>query len=164
MTDIKTIVAVSKSIDVLEASKEIQQQLNHPDIKFVLFYCSVAYRLDELAAAMTKTLKDVDIVGCTTAGEITPEGYEQGSVLAIGFSQKYFSISAKIIESMDDFGIVDAQNTMSELTEQCDLKRLTSIKDNSFLLTLLDGLSTKEDQFLQTLNYATYGIPHFGGS
>nr|MBL0711491.1 FIST C-terminal domain-containing protein [Colwellia sp.] len=39
-----------------------------------------------------------------------------------------------------------------------------SIKDNSFLLTLLDGLSTKEDQFLQTLNYATYGIPHFGGS
>ncbi|MBL4899468.1 MAG: FIST C-terminal domain-containing protein, partial [Colwellia sp.] len=33
-----------------------------------------------------------------------------------------------------------------------------------FLLTLLDGLSTKQEQFLQTLNSATFGIPHFGGS
>ena len=45
MTNIKTIVAVSKSIDALKASKELQQQLNHPDIDFVLFYCSAVYQL-----------------------------------------------------------------------------------------------------------------------
>jgi len=164
MTDIKTIIAVSKSIDVLEASKEIQQQLNHPDINFVLFYCSSAYQLDELAAAMTQGLDNIDIVGCTTAGEISPNGYGKKSIVAIGFSSKYFSISAKIIESMDKFSIIDAQTTINKLTEQCSLKGLSSIKENSFLLTLLDGLSTKEELFLQTLNYATGGIPHFGGS
>ena len=164
MTDIKTIVAVSKSIDALQASKEIQQQLNHPDINFVLFYCSAAYQLDDLTIALTQNLANIDIVGCTTAGEITPEGYKQQSIVAIGFSSKYFSISAKVIESMDKFCIVDAQTTINELTEQCYLKELASIKENSFLLTLLDGLSTKEEQFLQTLNYATGGIPHFGGS
>jgi len=164
MTNIKTIVAVSKSIDALKASQEIQQQLNHPDIDFVLFYCSAIYQLDELATAMTQCFKNIDIVGCTTAGEITREGCEQKSIVAIGFSKKYFSISAKPVESMGEFDIVDAQNTMNELTEQCRLKELAPIHENSFLLTLLDGLSTKEEQFLQTLNSATCGIPHFGGS
>jgi len=164
MTNIKTIVAVSKSIDALKASQEIQQQLNHPDIDFVLFYCSAIYQLDELATAMTQCFKNIDIVGCTTAGEITREGCEQKSIVAIGFSGKYFSISAKPVESMGEFDIVDAQNTMNELTEQCRLKELAPIHENSFLLTLLDGLSTKEEQFLQTLNSATCGIPHFGGS
>ncbi|NQY89445.1 MAG: FIST C-terminal domain-containing protein [Colwellia sp.] len=164
MTNIKTIVAVSRSIDALKASQEIQQQLNHPDIDFVIFYCSAVYQLDELAAALTQSLEDIDIVGCTTAGEITRDGCEQNSIVAIGFSGKYFSISAKLVESMGEFDIVDAQNTMNELTEQCRLKELAPIQKNSFLLTLLDGLSTKEEQFLQTLNSATCGIPHFGGS
>jgi hypothetical protein len=53
MTNIKTIVAVSKSINALKASEELYQQLNHPDIDFVLFYCSSVYQLDELASALT---------------------------------------------------------------------------------------------------------------
>ncbi|MFT6692871.1 MAG: hypothetical protein ACJAXH_003415, partial [Colwellia sp.] len=103
MTNIKTIVAVSKSIDPLKASQEIQQQLNHPDIDFVLFYCSAVYQLDELAAAMTHCLKGIDIVGCTTAGEFTRDGSEQESIVAMGFSGKYFSISAVQVESMEEF-------------------------------------------------------------
>lgn len=164
MTNIKTIVAVSKSRDALKASQEIQQQLNHPDIDFVLFYCSAVYQLDELAAAMTHCLKGIQIAGCTTAGEFSRDGCKQKSIVAIGFSSKYFSISAKPVESMGDFDIADAQNIMNELTEQCHLKEFSPLHKNSFLLTLLDGLSTKEEQFLQTLNSATHGIPHFGGS
>ena len=164
MTNIKTIVAVSKSIDALKASEELQKQLNHPDIDFVLFYCSAVYQLDELAAAMTKCFKNIDIVGCTTAGEFTRGGCEQKSIAAIGFSSKYFTINAKQVESMANFDIVDAQNTINELTEKCRLKEFAPIKENSFLLTLIDGLSTKEEQFLQALNSATGGIPHFGGS
>lgn len=164
MKNTKTIVAVSKSINALEASKELQQQLNHPDIDFILFYCSAVYPLDELATAMTTCFKNIEVVGCTTAGEFTRYGCERESIIAIGFSSKYFSISAKPVDSMDEFNIVDAQNTINELTEQCRSRALAPIQGNSFLLTLLDGLSAKEEQFLQTLNSATRGIPHFGGS
>jgi hypothetical protein len=164
MKNIKTIVAVSKSINAFKASEELYQQLNHPDIDFVLFYCSAVYQLDELASAMTQCFENIDIVGCTTAGEFTHYGCKQQSIVAIGFSGKYFTISAKSIESMEDFGIIEAQTTINDLTEQCRLKEFAPIEDNIFLLTLLDGLSTKEEQFLQTLNSATCGIPHFGGS
>ena len=164
MSDIKTIVAVSKSINALTASREIQQQLDHPDIDFIIFYCSSVYPLDELATAMTQCFNNTEVVGCTTAGEFSRFGCDRKSIIAIGFSSKYFSISVKPVDSMEKFDIVDAQNTMNELIEQCRLKELAPIEENSFLLTLLDGLSAKEEQFLQTLNSATRGIPHFGGS
>jgi len=165
MEKIKTIVAVSSSTDALTATKSIYQKLNHPDINFVLFYCSTIYILDELAQAMTLCFNDnIDIVGCTTAGEITRDGYKQHSLVAIGFSSKYFSFSSQLIESINKFAVVDALTTINELTEKCRSKGLVRIKNNTFLLTLLDGLSSKEEQFLLTLNSATGEIPHFGGS
>ena len=113
---------------------------------------------------MASAFEGVDLVGCTTAGEITPNGYEQHSIIAIGFSASYFAISTQIVESMENFTLIDAQETINKLTENCYVKKLAAIKNNSFLLTLLDGLSADEEQFLVTLNSASGGIPHFGGS
>jgi len=164
MHDIKTITAVSKAIDPAIASQELYQQLNKANISFVLFYCSSTYTLDTLAQTMESTFTDVDIVGCTTAGEVTNQGYEQHSIVAIGFSSQYFAICATLIESMEKFDTINAQSTINELVENCQSKELTEIKNNSFLLTLLDGLSSSEEQFLVTLNSAARAIPHFGGS
>ena len=164
MSKIKTITAVSTATDPFIASQELYQQLNQDNICFVLFYCSSTYALDKLAQTMESTFKDIDIVGCTTAGEVTNKGYEQHSIIAIGFSCQYFAISAALVESMEKFDTLDAQSTINELVEQCQSKNLTTIKSNSFLLTLLDGLSSSEEQFLVTLNSAARGIPHFGGS
>jgi len=160
----KTITAVSIATDPFIASQELYHQLKQEGLCFILFYCSSTYALDTLAQAMESTFKGIDIVGCTTAGEVTTQGYEQNSIVAIGFSSQYFAISATLIESMETFDTINAQSTMNELIEQCQSKNLTDIKNNSFLLTLLDGLSSSEEQFLVTLNSATRGIPHFGGS
>ena len=155
MNNIKTITAVSTNTDPFIASDELYQQLseqlNKENIDFVLFYCSSTYQLDILAQAMESTFKKVNIVGCTTAGEVTNKGYAQHSIVAIGFSCQYFAISALLIESMGKFDTINAQSTINNLVEQCQAKNLTSIKNNSFLLTLLDGLSSDEEQFLVTL-------------
>lgn len=164
MNELKTITAVSTATDPFIASQELYQQLNQENIDFVLFYCSSIYALDTLSQTMEDTFKDIDIVGCTTAGEVTNNGYEQHSIVAIGFSCKYFAISATLIESMEKFDTMNAQSTINSLVEQCQSKQLTAIKNNSFLLTLLDGLSSSEEQFLVTLNSAARGFPHFGGS
>lgn len=164
MNPIKTITAVSTATDPFIASQELYQQLNQEDITFVLFYCSSTYQLDSLATSMNSTFKDIDIVGCTTAGEVTNKGYEQHSIVAIGFSSHYFAISAALVASMKKFDTINAQSTINDLAEQCQEKNLTTINSNSFLLTLLDGLSSDEEQFLVTLNAAARGTPHFGGS
>ena len=164
MNELKTITAVSRANDPFIASQELYQQLHQDHIDFVLFYCSSTYALESLAQTMEDTFKGINIVGCTTAGEVTNNGYEQNSIVAIGFSCQYFAISAALIESMEKFDTMNAQSTINELVEQCQSKHLTTIKNNSFLLTLLDGLSSNEEQFLVTLNSVARGIPHFGGS
>lgn len=172
MNNIKTITAVTTALDPFIASQELFQQINQYsvdqnhqiNIDFVLFYCSSIYELDTLAQAIESNFNDINVVGCTTAGEVTNQGYEQHSIVAIGFSYHYFAISAALVESMNKFDTINAQSTFNTLVEQCQSKHLTTIKNNSFLLTLLDGLSSDEDQFLATLNAAARGTPHFGGS
>ena len=164
MNTMKTITAVTKVTDPYLASQELYQQLNNKNICFVLFYYSSAYALESMAQTMNDTFKDIDIVGCTTAGEVTHEGYEQHSIVAIGFSSQYFAISAQLIKSMENFDTINAQSTINKLIDKCQSKNLAPIKNHSFILTLLDGLSSSEEQFLVTLNSATRGIPHFGGS
>ena len=164
MNEMKTITAFTRATDPFIASQELYQQLHQENICFVLFYCSSTYALASLAQTMEETFKDINLVGCTTAGEVTNNGYEQHSIVAIGFSCHYFTISATLIESMEKFDTINAQSTINELVEQCQSTHLSPIKNQSFLLTLLDGLSSNEEQFLVTLNSAARGIPHFGGS
>lgn len=164
MKQIKTITAVTNSTDPFIASQELYQQLNQTNIAFVLFYCSSRYELNILAKTMEDAFIDIDIVGCTTAGEVNNNGYDQHSIVAIGFSSEYFAISAELVKSMEKFDTINAQSTINTLVEQCQSKNLTEIKNNSFILTLLDGLSSDEEQFLMTLNSAARGFSHFGGS
>ncbi|HAS63796.1 MAG TPA: GfdT protein [Vibrio sp.] len=164
MTTIKTKHAVSKNLDPQQASHEIYQQLGNPQNGFVLFYCSVVYPLDKLANAMNRQFNQVELAGCTTAGEVTSDGYEQHSIVAIWFSPEYFSISSTVIDSMESFDLIAAQTKINQLAEKCHATSLADIADNTFILTLIDGLSTQEEQLLSTLNSAANGIPHFGGS
>jgi len=164
MTNIKTITALSSLSDAQLASEQIYQQLTHQDIGFILFYCSSAYSLPTLALSMQCLFKHIKVVGCTTAGEINNAGNVEHSIVAVGFSTQYFAISAEIIESMAGFTLLDAQKSINRLSEQCAAKKLTPVKNNTFLLTLLDGMSFEEEHFLAALNSAAAGIPHFGGT
>ena len=103
MSHIKTITALSDLSDAKLACDEIYQQLTHDDISFILFYCSTAYSLPALSQSMQKLFPGINIVGCTTAGEVSPVGNQEHSIVAIGFSSQYFSVSAELIESMAEF-------------------------------------------------------------
>jgi hypothetical protein len=164
MTKMKTKYAVSRVQDPLLASQEIFAKLGQPQSGFVLFYCSVVYPLKALASSMNSLFVDVELAGCTTAGELTCEGYEQHSIVAIWFSPQFFAISAELIDAIETFDLISAQTKINQLVEKCSEKELAPIENHTFLLTLIDGLSTKEELLLSILNSAANGIPHFGGS
>jgi len=82
MTNIKTITALSRYI-----------KLTHPDTGYILFYCSSAYSsLPTLALSMQCLFKGLNVVGCTTACEIS---------------------SAQIIKPLAGFDLLDAQKTIN---------------------------------------------------
>ncbi len=158
------ISGFSNHSDPQQAAAELQQQLSSESLGFVLFFCSAQYDLEQLASALNQHFPDTPLAGCTTAGEITPEGYAQGAISAIGFSRQHFSVHSALIEAMDDFPLTSAQSVVDQLISSSRETLKGPIAGNSFVVTLLDGLSVQEEQVLATLNSALGNIPHFGGS
>ncbi|WP_027859684.1 nitric oxide-sensing protein NosP [Marinobacterium jannaschii] len=156
--------AFSESQNPQQAAAELYQQLSSPGLGFVLFFCSAEYDLERLASELEAHFGDLPLAGCTTAGEITPQGYGQGCITAIGFNRKHFAVEAAVIETLEGFRLTDAQALVGQLMEGCRPRQVAPIKGNSFALTLLDGLSSEEENVLLALNAALGSIPHFGGS
>ena len=158
------VSASSCSRDAEQVASDIAKAFEGHELSQVLFFCSAEYDLPSLAKALRERFGDTDVAGCTTAGELTPDGYEQGSVSAVAFLASDFAVSATLIEDLEDFQLADAQTCVDGLIVQCRQRELTPIKGNTFVLTLLDGLSHAEERVLLTLSSALGSIPHFGGS
>lgn len=147
-----------------EAAQELAGQLRHDELGFVLFFCSAEYRLDTLGAAMNAAFEDTPISGCTTAGEITPAGYCRGCIVALGFDRRAFAVAHALVDDLEGFGLLQAQRLTGDLFESCRHASPTLEGGQRFVLTLLDGLSSSEEQVLATLGTALGSIPSFGGS
>ncbi|UVJ42019.1 FIST C-terminal domain-containing protein [Pseudomonas sp. LS1212] len=147
-----------------DAAQVLASQLLHPHLGFVLFFCSAEYDLQALGTALQQSFGGIRLVGCTSAGEITPNGYGRGGVTAVGFDHRHFSIAMELIDEMEQFSLIDAQQMVERLAGDCRSNTLAPIKGHSFALTLLDGLSSREEMVLTALSAALGDIPHFGGS
>jgi hypothetical protein len=146
------------------AAQDLASQLLHPHLGFVLFFCSAEYPLDQLAVSLDRHFGGVTLAGCTSAGEISSHGYARGCISAIGFDHRAFAVDCLLIRALDDFRLVEAQSAVEGMLNHCRQADLAPIKDHTFALTLLDGLSSREEVVLATLSTALGSIPHFGGS
>jgi len=68
-----------------QAVQEFHAAVSQPNMELVVFFCSSEYDLDELAAEMRSLFAGIQVVGCTTAGEIGPAGYCSHSVTGVSF-------------------------------------------------------------------------------
>lgn len=156
--------AVSHRSDPVDAVAELAADLQHASLGFVLFFCSAEYSLDALSRALEGAFGGVPVAGCTTAGEITPAGYARGGIVAIGFDRRHFALAPALVEELDAFDLPRAQRLVDDLLGRCRERPLAPLADNSFVLTLLDGLSSSEESVIATLDAALGSIPSFGGS
>ena len=156
--------AVSFAQGADDVAQDLARQLISPYWGFVVFFCSAEYDLPALSHALEQSFGGVPLVGCTTAGEISEDGYGRGCISAIGFDHRHFSVASVLIDEMERFSLYDAQELVENLVSDCRSNAVAPIKDHSFALTLLDGLSSREEVVLATLSAALGSIPHFGGS
>lgn len=152
--------ALSRQPDAIMAAAELAEQLPLSDIDVILFFCSSRYDLTVLAQGLSAHFPEQQLVGCTTAGEISTYGYEEGSICAVGFNRTYFACEALVIEQLQHFDLLRAQDNVSQLIHALP----DHAQGEMLALTLLDGLSSQEELVLLQLETALGKIPHFGGS
>ena len=159
---------MSHHIDPRRAARELFDAIAQPETAFVLVFCSPQYDLPALGGALRELFGDTLVVGCTTAGEITPAGYMSGSITGVSFPASDFSAVAERIDDLEGFEIADAQALVRSLMAKrdCAMDEYTagSISGNGFALLLIDGLSVREEPVVSSLYSALGDIPLFGGS
>ncbi|RGP52509.1 GfdT protein [Pseudomonas abyssi] len=156
--------AMTEALDPDAAAQDLARQLLHPHLGCVLFFCSAEYPLERLATALEQHFGGVMLLGCTTAGEISAQGYGRGCISALGLDLRTFAVDCTLIQALDSFSLVEAQQAVERMLGYCRQVNLAPIKEHTFALTMLDGLSSREELVLNTLSAALGSIPHFGGS
>ena len=159
-------VASTHESDPEFAIRELFRTLDLPDLSGVLLFCSSRYDLDALSAAIrARELDGLTIVGCTSSGELTPTGIDEGTITAIGFPAAEFRLTAMCCTNLDHFDADDARLRVREAAAQAaEATRGFGSKVHHAAIFLVDGLSHREEMLTLTLQDALGEVPLIGGS
>lgn len=155
---------MSQSRDAIEAAQEIFDALHQPDIKLAVFYCAADLDLPALARALHQRFKGINLIGCTTAGEITPQGYLGGVLTGFSLAGPDLDVATRMIQ-LDPFDSVRAATDVTTLLDGLGRPDGEPAQAaNTFAFLLIDGLSMQEEIVVSCVHQHLRGIDLIGGS
>ena len=162
MLNVKT--GSSQATDPIVAVQELAEQIKQDESSFVLFYCSAEYDLDGLGAEINRVFAGANVIGCTSAGEISPAGYNKGTLIGLSVASQDFTVVSERIDSLDEFHLSRGEEVVQKLTAQLEGAGKTPTGNNTFGFLLVDGLSSQEEVVVNALHRSLTNIQLFGGS
>jgi len=153
-------VAQSSSVKASVAAAEVAAGVDPRDTAFVLVFVPNGLARDELARALQERLGDVPVFGCTSAGQITQDGYASDALLLMAFSKRWFRCVSVLIEGLRPFSF----SAIASSVEETQAGFRPRAGWNRLALVFTDGLSKQEDLLVSTLETVLPDIPVFGGS
>lgn len=157
-------MAQSCATEARQAVQEFHAAVVQPNMELVVFFCSSEYDLDVLASEMSRLFAGIQVVGCTTAGEIGPAGYRQHSLSGASFPADCSVVVSGLLDRLSQFDIGRGDDFAQALLQRLESKAPDANPDNSFALLLIDGMSVREEPVAHALQHALGKITLFGGS
>ena len=153
-------IAVSHEREAAAAVSEALAMLDLAETCFIMAFMPEGLKLDVVAEAIEAGTGGVPVFGCTTAGTITPAGYETGALLLLAFPREHFRCASMLISPLKPLLMksiaADVRNHAARFRHTAGWNRLAFI--------LADGLSKQEEMLVATLEAALGQVPVFGGS
>lgn len=117
----------------------------------------------EIVKPLAAAYPNAVLVGCTTAGSLTPELYEADGAVLIAFDGSEFSFETCLLTDLHDFSPVEARETIENSYLQL-LRRIDLGQENFFAMLLVDGLSRREEKVAASAYAALDEVAIFGAS
>ncbi|MGE5469322.1 MAG: nitric oxide-sensing protein NosP [Bacteroidota bacterium] len=155
--------AQSGATDARQAVREFRAGVAQPDMALVVFFCSTTYDRAALADEINRQFPGVPVIGCTTAGEIGPQGYREHSLVGASFPAAACTAVSGRLDRLQHFAMGQGHALAQRLIGQ--LESLGAAEaGQTFALLLIDGLSQREEPVAHALQNALGAIPLVGGS
>ncbi|MCB2114759.1 MAG: FIST C-terminal domain-containing protein [Rhodobacteraceae bacterium] len=144
------------------ALSRLADALGSKDLALVILFAAPSSDPVTLPQRASEVFGDVPVIGCTTAGEISSEGYTEDEIVAVGLPSAHFAADTILIP---DLTILESEDLIGRLI--LGRQRLARLQPNwpgEFALLLVDGLSIREDAVTSALASGLGPVPLFGGS
>ena len=157
-------LAQSCATEARQAVEEFHAAVAQPNMELVIFFCSSEYDLDVLAAEMKRLFAGIQVLGCTTAGEIGAAGYRTHSLSGACFPAGSCVAVSGLLDRLSQFDIARGHDFAQTLLQRLESRVSGASPHNTFACMLIDGMSVREEPVTHALQYALGKIPLFGGS
>lgn len=161
------VVVSSRRSDPDAAVADIVAGVGGRSLAGALLFCSHQYARQPLALALKGRFGNIPVIGCTSAGELSPRGYDQDSLVFIGFPASDFRMALHCFDDLDGFDPVAGRSAIRALAaamDQADLESGTEPHGNRAAIFLVDGLSHREELLAMTVQEALGETQLVGGS
>lgn len=145
-----------------EAFGAILSQLDGEACGLVAIFASPSADLEEVARLAADAFGQAEVIGCTTAGEISREGYTENSILIVAFRASHIVARTVPIIGLNKAEV--ARAAQFAVRRRAELAAIEPEWAWEFSFLLIDGMSLREDQVVSALRLGLGGMPFFGGS
>lgn len=131
----------------------------------IIWFSPTTHNAAEIAKTLKQMSNKLQYCGCSTSGEVTPDGMQELGFIAVLLPARWFCVKTFAMNNVSNLGmetiarqIADMRGEfLHELPESVDKKQL-------FAINLIDGLSYSEETVTLAIDRGLDGIPLIGGS
>ncbi|MFM2355663.1 MAG: hypothetical protein RLZZ528_1399 [Pseudomonadota bacterium] len=145
-----------------DAAQELSRGLGTGPFTAVFVFASPTASLASLAEGLGQAFPGTMVLGCTTAGEISRDGYAENEIVAIAFPARHFAVDTVCIDNLDDIRPDDLAGRL--LRARNGLAGLQPGWAHEFAFLMVDGMSLREDELTSAFAIGLGPVPLFGGS
>ena len=145
-----------------DSTTDSTSDLPNVDLELVVLFVSPQGDIAQITADACSLFAPVPVIGCTTAGEISQDGYGKGGIVAIGFPKSHFIARCTLIEDLETSEVQPALDRIIRNRHQMAQQAPDWTSEFAFLM--VDGLSRREDALTGQLAAGLGPVPLFGGS
>jgi hypothetical protein len=157
-------IGASRLADPREAVRELAAALATSDARLALIFASSQYDREQLAACVGEAFAGMTVVGCTTAGEIGPDGYSSGGLTGISLDGETVDFEAGLLENIRQLDARRMGAFAHGLRERLRGRHPGLGNHRCFAVMLVDGLCGREESVARAFHDGLGGIPLAGGS
>lgn len=147
-----------------QAAAELAEQLRAEPGGISIVFASPGFDPAAAASSLGAALGAAPMIGCTTAGEIGPDGYQDDSIVGVHFGAQELAFEVGVLENLSHLDArrmaAFAQDLRTRLRARYPLRG----PDDCFALMLVDGLCTREEIVARAFHDGLGRIPLSGGS
>ncbi|ASJ74241.1 FIST N-terminal domain-containing protein [Granulosicoccus antarcticus] len=131
----------------------------------IIWFSASCHHPEALVSGMAQHSPALKFCGCSTSGEITPDGLQDDGIVAILLPARWFCVHTFVMQNIANLGMENiAQYTSDQRESFLDSLPQTDPAQTQFALLLIDGLTYSEETVTVAIDRGLAGIPLIGGS